>query len=189
MPWYDRVNLVLAVKDAAEKFQEDWLVRLGYRVRPGSSKEHWTRVKALTRRLAEGWADEYDTLRPVADLFRSLQDDIYVFIQSPVKWEGPEPKDEEKQAIFDRFAQVISKKALDLASRRLREDHVSQWQDAYTRRGAGSTYQRAAIIKDDIYERAAPIPDVAPSLDRNQFLHDVIALVEEAAKEASVVLR
>jgi hypothetical protein len=188
-PVYDRVNLVLAVKDAAEKFQEDWLVRLGYQVRPGSSKEHWTRVKALTRRLAEGWADEYDTLRPVADLFRSLQDDIYVFIQNPVEWEGPVHEDEEKQALFDRFAQSISKKALDLASRRLREDHVPQWQEAYTRRGPGSTFKRAEIIKDDIYERAAPVPDSAPSPDRNQFLHDVIAIVEEAAAEAAVKLR
>jgi energy-coupling factor transporter ATP-binding protein EcfA2 len=188
IPTYDRVNLVLAVKDAAEKFQEDWLVRLGYSVRPGASKEHWTRVKALTRRLAEGWGDEYGTLRPVADLFRSLQDNIYVFIQNPIKWEGPEPQDEEKQAVFDGFAQAISEKALDLATRRLREDRVSQWLEAYTLRGAGSTYQRAAIIKDEIYERAAPIPDSAPSPDRNQFLHEVIAIVDEAAKRASVKL-
>ena len=86
------------------------------------------RVKALTRRLAEGWADEYDTLRPVADLFRSLQDDIYVFIQNPLKWDGPEPDDEEKQQIFDRF---------DLATRRIRREHVPEWQDAYNRRGFG----------------------------------------------------
>ncbi len=189
MPVYDRVNLVLAVKDAAERFQEDWLVRLGYKVKPGSPKEHWTRVKALTRRLAEGWADEYDTLRPIADLFRNLQDDIYVFIQSPLKWDGREPQDEQKQDLFDRFAQSISKKALDLATRRLRDEHVPQWQEAYARRGTGSTFVRAAIIKDDIYERAAPIPDVAPSPDRNQFLHNVIALVDEAAREAAVTLQ
>lgn len=188
-PVYDRVNLVLAVKDAAERFQEDWLVRLGYKVKPGSPKDHWTRVKALTRRLAEGWADEYDTLRPIADLFRNLQDDIYVFIQNPLKWDGLEPQDEHKQDVFDRFAQSISKKTLDLATRRLRDEHVPQWQEAYARRGTGSTFLRAAIIKDDIYERAAPIPDVAPSPDRNRFLHDVIALVDEAAKEAAVKLR
>jgi len=188
-PVFDRVNLVLAVQNAAEKFQEDWLLKLGYRTKPGSSKEHWTRVKALSRRLAEGWADEYDTLRPVADLFRNLQGDIYVFIQNPVQWDGPEPDDDEKQQVFDRFAQAISSRALELATRRLRGEHVGQWQEAYNRRGTGSTFQRAAIIKDDIYERAAPVPDVAPSPDRNQFLHEVISLVDEAAREVDVKLR
>ena len=48
LPVYDRYNLVLAVNNAAEKFQEKWLLKL-----EGGSKEHWTRVKALTRRLAE----------------------------------------------------------------------------------------------------------------------------------------
>lgn len=164
-------------------------MKLGYRTKPGSPKEHWTRVKALSRRLAEGWADEYDTLKPIADLFRNLQDDIYVFIQNPVKWDGPEPNDDEKQLVFDRLAQAISLRALELATRRLRLNHVGQWQDAYNRRGAGSTYQRAAIIKDDIYERAAPVPDIAPSPDRNQFLHEVISLVDEAAAEVEVKLR
>jgi hypothetical protein len=183
LPVYDRYNLVLAVKNAAEKFQEKWLLKL-----EGSSKEHWTRVKALTRRLAEGWADEYDTLRPVADLFRSLQDDIYIFIQNPVKWESREPQDDEKQQIFDSFAQAISSRVLELAARRLRQEHVPEWQDAYNRRGTGSTYQRAAIIRGDIYNRAAPVPDVTPTPERNQFLREVIALVDEAAQEVSLKL-
>src|SRR5437867_8172942 len=35
-------------------------------------------MNALTRRIAEGWADEYDTLKPVADLhYRSLFDSIH----------------------------------------------------------------------------------------------------------------
>lgn len=188
-PVYDRVNLVLAAKNAAQKFQEDWLVRLGFDSRPGVAKEHWTRVKALTRRLGEGWDDEYGNLRPVADLFRSLQDDIYVFIQNPLKWEGAEPSDEEKQATFDTFARAISSRALALASRRIREERREEWQGAYTKRGSGSTFQRATIIRDDIYERAVPVPDVAPSPDRNGFLHDVISSVEEAAAEAEVILR
>jgi len=186
---YDRVNLVLAARNAAQKFQEDWLVRLGFESRPGVAKEHWTRVKALSRRLGEGWDDEYGNLRPVADLYRSLQDDIYVFIQSPLKWEGADPSDEEKQGIFDSFARAISSRTLALAGRRIREERRDEWQGAYTKRGPGSTYQRATVIRDEIYERAAPVPDVSPSPDRNAFLHDVITIVEEASKEAGVVLQ
>ena len=39
-PVYDRVNLVLAVKNATERFHEDWMIRLGLRSKPGVSKEH-----------------------------------------------------------------------------------------------------------------------------------------------------
>src|SRR5207249_4503079 len=80
---YDKTDLVLAIQSAAENFHDGWRARLGKAVKPAVSKEHWTRVKALTRRLAEGWSDEYDTLKPVADLHLLLQQEIYKSIQSP----------------------------------------------------------------------------------------------------------
>lgn len=187
-PKYDRVNLVLAVKNAADKFHQDWELRLGLRSKPGVSKEHWTRVKALSRRLALGWADEYETLKPVADLHRNLQSDIYVFVQNPLTWEGAEPDDDEKQSVFDRLAETISSRVLDLVARRIRQERIEEWQQAYSCRGFGSSFTRASIIENDIYERAAPVPDVAPSPDRNTFLHEVIAVVDEAAHVLEVQL-
>jgi hypothetical protein len=183
IPVYDKYYLVLRVKNAAQQFQDEWMMKL-----EGRSKEHWARVKALSRRLAEGWSDQYDSLMPVADLRRHLQNDIYLFIQNPLKWEGRDPSDDDKQKTFDVFAEGISARVLDLATRRLRQEHVSDWQNAYNRRGTGSTYRRAEIIKDDIYNRAAPVPDVAQTPDRNKFLHEVIALVEDTAKELDVKL-
>ncbi len=56
------------------------------------------------------------------------------------------------------------------------------------RRGPGSTFQRAAIIREDIYNHAAPVPDAAPSPDRNEFLHESIELVRQAAEETGVKL-
>jgi hypothetical protein len=45
-----------------------------------------------SRRLATGRADHYDTLHPVADLRKELQDRIYVFVQNPLDWtEGIPP--------------------------------------------------------------------------------------------------
>jgi hypothetical protein len=187
-PKYDRINLVLAVKNAAERFHEEWAYRLGLRSKPGVPKEHWTRVKALSRRLATGWADGYDTLMPVADLHRNLQNDIYVFIQSPMSWDGPEPDDDEKQSVFDRLAEAISSRSLELVTRRIRQERADEWQQAYNCRGLGSSFSRAAIIDNDIYDRAAPIPDVAPSPDRNAFLHEVISTVDEAARVLEVQL-
>src|SRR5262249_5338029 len=60
-PCYNRMHLVLAVKAAAETFHDAWFPRLGLDYKPGISKEHWTRVKALSRRLATGMADHYDS--------------------------------------------------------------------------------------------------------------------------------
>jgi energy-coupling factor transporter ATP-binding protein EcfA2 len=79
VPVYDSMNLVLAVQQAATSFHELWQALLGQRPKPGVSKEHWTRVKALSRRLGFSWDEEYDTLRPVADLIRELMESVYRF--------------------------------------------------------------------------------------------------------------
>jgi hypothetical protein len=105
-----------------------------------------------------------------------------------MKWDGPEPDDDEKQSVFDRLAEAISSRSLDLVTRRLRRERAEEWQKAYNCKGLGSSFSRAAIIDNDIYERAAPIPDVAPSPDRNAFLHEVIAAVDEAAGVLEVQL-
>ena len=188
-PVYDRMNLVLAIRAAAEAFHEAWRTRLGLKSKPGFAKEHWTRVKALSRRLATGWADEYDTLRPIADLRKELVERIYVFVQSPLRWtSGPEPADDEKQVCFDAFADNLGRRLLQVCTRRMWHERATQWQDAYDKHGTGSTFVRARIIGDEIYEPAAPVPDVTPSLDRNRFLRQVITEVEKAADETSSVL-
>ena len=187
-PVYDRMNLVLAVHSAANAFHDAWRPRLGLELKPGGAKEHWTRVKALSRRLAEGWDDEYDTLKPIADLRKELVERIYVFVQNPVRWEGPEPTQDEKQSYFDAFADSLGRRLLALCTRRVRRELAARWQDAYSQHGIGSTFVRARIIGDEIYKPAAPVPDVTPSPDRNQFLKEVIAEVGGAAQETGAVL-
>lgn len=188
-PTYDRMNLVLAVKTAAEDFHDYWQPKLGLKLKAGVVKEHWSRIKALNRRLAEGWADEYDTLKPVADLHQQLQKRLYVLVQNPVDWTGADPTEDEKQTIFDAFANEVKRQLLELSSRRVWQERVKEWQGAYRLRGSGSTFDRAAIIARDIYERAAPVPDVTPSPDRNEFLHEVAEAVEKAAGELQIRLR
>ena len=187
-PVYDRMNLVLAIRAAADAFREAWRPRLGLEFKPGFAKEHWTRVKALSRRLATGWADEYDTLRPIADLRKELVERIYVFVQKPLRWEGPEPEDDQKQACFDAFSDNLGRRLLEVCTRRVWHERAAQWQNAYDKHGTGSTFVRARIIGDEIYERAAPVPDVTPSPDRNQFLREIIAEVEKAAGETGAEL-
>ena len=188
-PVFDRLNLVLAVHEAARSFHDAWQGRLGLAYSQDHPKEHWTRIKALSRRFAEGFADEYDTLKPVGELKRELDEQIYRMLQQPVSWEGPEPTDEDKQQVIDALANAISIEVTDLASRRLRAERQTAWRDAFAQSGAGSTFVRARIISTDVYDRAAPVPTVTPSPDQNSFLHEVAAAVEKVASELGVTLR
>jgi energy-coupling factor transporter ATP-binding protein EcfA2 len=189
-PFYDRMNLVLAVKNAAESFHDAWWPRLGLAHKPGVSKEHWKRIWALSRRLGTpGLGDEYDNLKPVADLRKQLQDRLYVLLQNPLRWEPGEPIDDaEKQQVFDRLANALSAKTLDLAAKRVRAERMAEWQAAFVQAGRGSSFARATIIGEQIYERAAPIPDVTPSPDRNSFLHEVAAIVDGVCAEEGAKL-
>jgi len=184
-PVYSRMNLVLAVKSAAEGFHDAWWPRLGLSSKQGASKEHWKRIWALTRRLqTPGWSDEYDNLKPVADLRTQLQTRLYVLLQNPVRWEPNDPTDDaEKLQIFDALAEALAKRVQELAAQRVRGARMPEWQLAFSQSGPGSSYHRASIIGERIYERAAPVPDVIPSPDRNSFLNDVAALVEGVCEE------
>jgi hypothetical protein len=189
-PVYDRMNLVLAVKNAAENYHDSWWPRLGLAFKAGVGKEHWKRIWALSRRLSTpGWDDEYDTLKPVADLRKQLQDRLYVLLQNPLKWDPAEPTDDDhKQQVFDALANALSVKMLDLASRRVRAERMSEWQSAFNQSGRGSSYARAAIIGEQIYDQAAPVPDATPSPDRNSFLHEVAAAVDGVCGEVGAHL-
>ncbi len=86
-----------------------WKAKLGVAAIPEVQKEHWTRVKALNRRFAEGTDDQYDTLRPASDLRESLKDEIYKTIEVPLRWEGGRPADDVVlTAVIDAFSSAIS---------------------------------------------------------------------------------
>ena len=184
-PVYDRMNLVLAVKSAAEGFHDAWWPRLGLASLPGAAKEHWKRVWALSRRLSTpGWSDEYADLKPVADLRQQLKSQLYVLLQNPVSWSHAEPTDDAiKQQVFDELAEALSGKIQEIATRRVRAERMPEWQDAFNQSGRGSSYVRASIIGKRIFDRAAPVPDVVPTLDRNAFLHDVVGVVEDVCEK------
>lgn len=188
-PVYDRVNLTLAIYRATHNFRETWRARIGLDSKPGFIKEHWTRIKALTRRLALNWKDEYDTLRPVADLRHELMTQLYPFLQNPLRWDGGDVSDDEKQDKFDTLAEAMGRHLRDLSTRRIWQDRISEWERAYYKSGTGSTFVRADIIENKIHEIAAPIPGVTPSPDRNQFLREVIRAFEDAAREAGAEIR
>lgn len=188
-PIYDRMNLSLAVTEATKSFHVRWRGLLGLEFNPAFPKEHWARVKALTRRLAEGWADEYAGLQPIANLRFELQLQVYLMLQQPIEWSGDETSEDDKQSMIDAFSNAVSNRLFALTERRLKEEVRSSWQDAYSQRGSGSTFTRARIISQDIYDRGAPIPTVAALPDQNSFLYDVAKEITAVATELNVDLR
>jgi hypothetical protein len=199
-PFYHIANLVLAVQAATESFQsrEATVVRA----------EHWTRVKALTRRLGVfPDKDGYDTLMPVADLWTQLLNALYKFLSEPVAWQPSTPAEEseERAMVIARIRQEIETRLLDLARKRIKEERLKEWIAAFSRRGPGSGSAR----KDDViaqYGVAAPTPSndvwavvlrdasgstsktTPPSADV-RFLLEVCDLIAEAVQAGGGVLR
>ena len=180
-PLYDPSGIPFAVQEAVLNFRAPWLARLGLASHEGVRKEHWTRVKALNRRIAGELDDEYDTLMPVADLVARLNEAISRFLDVPVEWRRNPEDDHGRQAAIARIQRVASSEVHELALRRVVERHLAEWRAAYDLRGQGSTFARARAIRG-IYEDAAPLPDAIMLPPSKQFLTEVRRIVVDAIR-------
>lgn len=183
VPVYDVANMVLCIQKATQNFHNPWRARLGLQSHSEVRKEHWARIKALSRRLGVLGEDEYDRLMPVADLIARLSDHLGIFLSNPLRWKPTKPDEDSKQEAIDKVKREVFKLLHGFASDRLFIGKITQWSHAYyAHRGPGSTIHRAYDIRG-IYDSAAPIPGETPTPDANQFLHDVRQLVKDAIKE------
>ncbi len=189
-PIYDVANLILAVQKATQEFHDRWRGMLGMGSRSGVSPEHWARVKALTRRLGIFQIDEYDSLRPVADLIRLMQVQISHFLSAPLAWEPTTPPEdsEAKQSAIDTIKMEVFTRLHELARSRVLEERINGWVVAYEHRGPGSTRVRAREMVT-LYEEAAPIPNEMPGPDANKFLFEIRGLIAESIKESGGKVR
>jgi len=179
VPVYDFANLVLGTQVAAMRFQELWDSRL--------PSEHWTRVKALTRRLGYLGEDHYGDLMPVADLIRFLQEEIRTYVGKPRGWKPVKPSDEMCDAAIDQVAQEFFSRLHKTVPDRLRSAFLKDWQTAYDLRGPGTGNERKRQVKS-IYLLAAPIPRTAPTPETSEFLDTIRSLFKEAAGEVGADL-
>jgi hypothetical protein len=189
-PVYDVANLVLAIQKAAQEFHDKWRGILGMGSVSGARPEHWTRVKALSRRLGIFKVDEYDTLRPVADMIKLLQIHVSQFLSNPLSWLPSPPPDESQDRIdaIDAVKKEVFTRLHELSRRRVLEERLREWVSAYEHRGIGSTRLRAREVAT-IYEEAAPIPNEMPGPDANKFLFELRGLIAGSVKTAGGQLR
>jgi hypothetical protein len=182
-PIYDPASLLFAVQAATQEFHERWEALLGLRIVSGQRKEHWTRVKALNRRIADRWpGDEYDNLRPVADLFSKLSERISAFLDQPVDWQGDTSDVEDQARAIDSVRRSVSAALYDFSRERLIDRHIRDWTEAYGYSGPGSTLVRARGIRD-IYADAAPVPSAIINPQIRKFLDEVRSLAQNAITE------
>jgi hypothetical protein len=182
-PQYEFKGLEIAMHDAIDAFQNPWRARLGLTYHDAIAKEHYTRVKALSRRLANGWADEYDTLTPVADLLSRLQEEASKWLDRPAGWRRQPKDDREREAALDKIRRAAFARLFDLTKHRLKDDQVAAWRTAYDHSGTGSAMHRARTI-DDIHRSAAPQISAAMSQDARDFLTSLYTILREAIEEA-----
>ena len=126
--------------------------------------------------------DEYDSLRPIADLIRFLQSHVSRFLAEPLNWKPetpPEDREAERFQAIDNIRTQVFARLHDLSKRRLIDERLSGWVEAHEHRGTGSTRVRARELLG-LYESAAPVPNEMPGPDLNEFLFEVRELVAES---------
>lgn len=193
-PVYNPDGLVLALQGASRSFRRPWTARLGLSPHDSVHKEHWTRIKALNRRIAGELSNEYDTLRPVADLVARLIEEISKFLDHPTSWEPHSSNEEEAEAALSEIRQQVYIGLHALSERRIVEQHLPEWRSAFENRRKGSTFDRAQEI-NAIYERGAPIASTVMTKVAADFVHELRLLVHQAIidcggkLEAQVVTR
>ena len=183
LPIYDTANLVLCVTRATGRFQQSWQSRLGITNRSNERPEHWTRVRALARRLGLWGLTGYSNLTPVADLARELTEAVTDFIANPREWDPPLATVEDRARAAEVVRQEMSSRVQGLVESRLRVDCTADWGQAYGYSGTGSGYQRSLKIWT-IYQEVAPVPTDVPTRESSRLLDLIRSIFLDAVHAA-----
>lgn len=183
-PVYDMANLQAAVQAATREFHKRWNARLGLEFLPGESKQHWTRMKALNRRVALQLGDyEYDTLKPLAEIVERLMESIGKSLELAVEWSPATPSEAHAERSMARIKQELAASLDDMMKTRMILTPIKEWVSAYNLSGRGSTFDRARRIKG-VYDTAAPIPGNLVSSGNITFMQEMKRLMTVAVEKA-----
>ncbi|MEV0948610.1 hypothetical protein [Rhodococcus sp. NPDC049939] len=184
-PVYARTDMHRALVDAIGDFHTRWDAILGLKVSRSVAKEHWTRIKALNKRFAEGSAEEYDTLRPSAELREFIKEELYKRFELPRRWRGQRPEDDDTfTAIVDEFSQAVARRLDKPIRDRLSVAAQPEWQRAFELQGPGSTGMRAEHIAEDVFDSFVAVPTPG----NEDFFNALESLIDDAAEIIGVTL-
>ncbi|CAI8863911.1 protein of unknown function [Methylococcus capsulatus] len=139
-PVYNRMNLVLAVKNAAESFHDAWRPRLQAGRQQGALEAYLgieppTGNPGARRRVRQPQAGCRPSQAASGQALRSSAE--------PAAMGPGEPaNDAEKQQVFDSLTNAPSARTMDLATKRVRAERMTEWQSAFNEAGRSSSFAR-----------------------------------------------
>jgi len=174
---YNERLLSLHIRKAIKAFRDHWQGRLKLQFVQGVRPEHWKRVEALACRPAFLHKDEYDTLRPVADLIRELSEHIRQVLFAPVNRHIVQQGQEEQwQAFIDAISREVYPQLLMLIREYIITKPVRDWQGAYARQGRGSARVRSLDI-DGIFSSAALLEKTVQAPEYTMLSSDAVPIL------------
>ncbi|MBQ2802560.1 MAG: hypothetical protein IJF07_01520 [Lachnospiraceae bacterium] len=154
---YDKMTLYHHLQSAIEQFRTEWEDILGYPYTTNKT-EHWSRIKALSRRLAYFGEDNYNhELQPLADLARCIKEELNVYLNKPMTVKMLEVTDSKVVSKINYMKGLMNDNFLEFIRSELwkKEGRLEKWRTAYAYTGRGSTFERAVEIHS-IFDLGAP---------------------------------
>jgi hypothetical protein len=126
-------------------------------------------------------------LMPVADLMGRLSEWTTRYLDTPLRWKGEQPSEEEAEAALGLVQREVYARLAPVLLRRLIEGPHPRWVNAFHLRGRGSTFDRARAVQT-IFIEGVPVP--GPLLDHRstELLREMQTLVQEAIEAAGGTL-
>lgn len=179
---YDAMTLYAHLQLAIQKYRENWSQVIGY---PSKSQktEHWSRIKALTRRLAYFGIDHYNyELMPLSDFRQEVSTQLNLFMNKPLEVIPYETAEDVRVKLINELKSEINAQLVEFVKNHMWQEstQMKRWEDAYKFSDRYSTYYRASKI-NEILELAAPqIDNFAYNMTdiQRKYVMEVIDIVE-----------
>lgn len=186
---YDVVWLYSCIQEATKVFRSNWKQILGVPYKT-SKTEHWTRIKALSRRLYEYGIDHYNyELMPIADLLSAITSQLNIFLSEPLQCFPEDAPDEVKEEVINSIKSCIYDRMHLFARNSIWKNTVpmTKWKTAYLYRDTGSASLRAYEI-DEIFDIGVPIlnnysPNMRMKQEEKALIEGVIAIAKSAIEK------
>ena len=190
---YDSRRLCENLKNAICKYRDQWSKKIGYPSRDRFT-EHWSRIKALTKRLAYFDTDHYNfELMPLADLRQELSSAINTFINRLMDYSPKDIDENMKIELMNNIKILINEKLSDLIKEVMwkSKEQMNRWEDAYNFYGKYSAYRRSEKI-NEIFDNSAPkvngsLYDIS-DFQKDYFI-EILEIVDEIIKLNHSVLK
>jgi len=137
-------------------------------------REHWTRVKAFTKRMSNKEV-EYDSIKPISEILMFLMRDINIFLQIENQFNSDVINSQ------NRIKQELSKKLRDYIYKELIVENNHLWKQAYFEQGEGSHKRRKDFIFKNIIHDFLPTFNDKKFVDFKQSVKKL--LLDSGAKE------